>query len=73
MKQLELFGKREDREYALSLTMDEYRAIYRKRPEVCKYFYRLRSDYHKSIQYQVARATFIAKFEDVPFSRLPPY
>ena len=73
MTQLELFGKREDTEYARSLSMDEYRAIYRKKPEVCKYFYRLRQDYHKSIQYQVARATFIAKFDDVEFSRLKPY
>lgn len=73
MTQLELFGKREDKEYALSLSMDEYRAIYRKRPEVCKYFYRLRSDYYESIRYKVMRATFIAKFDDVEFSRLPPY
>lgn len=73
MTQLELFGKREDQEYALSLTMDEYRAIYRKHPKVCKYFYNLRFDYYKSIQYQVARATFIAKFEDAEMCRLAPY
>lgn len=73
MKQLELFGTREDRNYALGLSMDEYRAIYRKRPEVCKYFYRLRQDYYEIIRHKVARATFCAKLEGFEYSRLSPY
>jgi len=70
MKQLELFGKHEDMQYALSLSMDDFRSMNRRKPSSCKYFYQLRHEWIDRIRYSVARATFIAKFDDSEFSRL---
>jgi hypothetical protein len=69
MEQIELF-EREDREYALSLTMQELRAMHWKNPTTAAYLFMLRRTERERIRYQVVRATFIAKFDGSEFSRL---
>ena len=70
MKQLELFGIRDDMQHALSLTMFELRDLYRNNPRAFSYFHAIRTKERERINYQVARAMFIAKIEDLEFSKI---
>ena len=70
MKQLELFGIRDDMQHALSLTMVELRNLYRNNPRAFGYFHAIRTKERERINYQVARAMFIAKIEDLEFSKI---
>ena len=70
MKQLELFGIRDDMQHALSLTMFELRDLYRNNPRAFGYFHAIRTKERERINYQVARAMFIAKIEDLEFSKI---
>jgi hypothetical protein len=72
MEQIELF-EREDREYALSLSLGELREMHTTNPILAEYLYELRRTERDRIKYQVVRATFIAKFDGSEFSRLKPY
>ena len=69
MEQLELF-EREDREYALSLSLGELREMRKTNLILAEYLYELRRTERERIRYQVVRATFIAKFDGSEFSRL---
>ncbi len=69
MEQIELF-EREDREYALSLSIGELREMRKSNPIMADYLYELRRTERERIRYQVVRATFIAKFDGSEFSRL---
>ena len=70
MKQLELFSIRDDVQHALSLTMVELRNLYRNNPRAFGYFHAIRTKERERINYQVARAMFIAKIEDLEFSKI---
>ena len=70
MEQLELFSKREDLQYALSLTMFELRKIYRNNLSAFNYLYKIRQDERNRINYQVQRAMFVAKLEGNEFSKI---
>jgi hypothetical protein len=70
MKQLELFDTRDDVQYALSLTMFELRNICRNNRRAFDYFHTIRTNERERINYQVARAMFIAKLEGNEFSKL---
>jgi hypothetical protein len=70
MKQLELFGIRDDMQHALSLTMVELRDLYRNNPRAFGYFHAIRTKERERINYQVARAMFIAKVEGLEFSKI---
>jgi hypothetical protein len=69
MEQIELF-EREDRDYALSLSIGELREMRKSNPIMADYLYELRRTERERIRYQVVRATFIAKFDGSEFSRL---
>ncbi len=69
MEQIELF-KREDREYALSLSIGELREMRKTNLILAEYLYELRRTERERIKYQVVRATFIAKFDGSEFSRV---
>jgi len=69
MEQIELF-EREDREYALNLSIGELREMRKTNPIMADYLYELRRTERERIRYQVVRATFIAKFDGSEFSRL---
>ena len=69
MEQIELF-EREDREYALNLSIGELREMRKSNPIMADYLYELRRTERERIRYQVVRATFIAKFDGSEFSRL---
>lgn len=69
MEQIELF-EREDREYALSLSLGELREMRKTNPILAEYLYELRRTERQRILYQVVRATFIAKFDGSEFSRV---
>jgi hypothetical protein len=69
MEQIELF-EREDREYALSLSIGELREMRKANPILAEYLYELRRTERERIRYQVVRATFIAKFDGSEFSRV---
>ena len=69
MEQLELF-EREDREYAMSLSIGELREMHKKDCILAEYLYELRRTERERIRYQVVRATFIAKFDGSEFSRV---
>ena len=69
MEQIELF-EREDREYALSLSLGELREMRKTNPILAEYLYELRRTERERIKYQVVRATFIAKFDGSEFSRV---
>jgi hypothetical protein len=69
MEQIELF-EREDREYALSLSIGELREMRKSNPIMADYLYELRRTERERIRYQVVRATFIAKFDGSEFSRV---
>ena len=70
MTQLELFSTRDDMQHALSLTMVELRNLYRNNPRAFGYFHAIRTKERERINYQVARAMFIAKLEGLEFSKL---
>jgi hypothetical protein len=70
MKQLELFSTRDDVQYALNLTMVELRNICRNNRRAFDYFHEIRSKERERINYQVARAMFIAKLEGNEFSKI---
>ena len=70
MKQLELFSTRDDVQYALNLTMFELRNICRNNRRAFDYFHEIRKKEHERINYQVARAMFIAKLEGNEFSKI---
>jgi hypothetical protein len=70
MEQLELFSKREDLQYALSLTMFELRKICRNNLSAFNYLYKIRQDERNRINYQVQRAMFVAKLEGNEFSKI---
>jgi hypothetical protein len=70
MEQLELFSKREDLQYALSLTMFELRKIYRHNLSAFNYLHKIRQDERNRINYQVQRAMFVAKLEGNEFSKI---
>jgi hypothetical protein len=70
MTQLELFSTRDDVQYALSLTMFELRNICRNNVQAFKYLHELRSKERDRINYQVTRATFIAKIEGHEYSKI---
>ena len=70
MTQLELFDTRDDVQYALSLTMFELRDLYRNNPRAFGYFHAIRTKERERINYQVARAMFIAKLEGLEFSKI---
>ena len=69
MEQLQLF-EREDRNYALNLTLGELREMRKTDPAMADYLYEIRRTERENIRYQVVRATFIAKFDGSEFSRL---
>ena len=69
MEQIELF-KREDREYALSLSIGDLREMRKTNLILAEYLYELRRTERERIKYQVVRATFIAKFDGSEFSRV---
>jgi len=69
MEQIELF-EREDREYALNLSIGELREMRKTNPIMADYLYELRRTERERIRYQVVRATFIAKFDGSEFSRV---
>lgn len=69
MEQLQLF-EREDREYALSLSLGELREMRKTNLTLAEYLYEIRRTERELIRYQVVRATFIAKFDGSEFSRL---
>ena len=69
MEQIELF-EREDREYALTLSLGELREMRKKNPILADYLYEIRRTERERIRYQVVRATFIAKFDGSEFSRV---
>lgn len=69
MEQIELF-EREDRDYALSLSIGELREMRKSNPIMADYLYELRRTERERIRYQVVRATFIAKFDGSEFSRV---
>ena len=69
MEQIELF-EREDRDYALNLSIGELREMRKTNPIMADYLYELRRTERERIRYQVVRATFIAKFDGSEFSRL---
>jgi len=70
MEQLELFSKREDLQYALSLTMFELSKICRNNLSAFNYLYKIRQDERNRINYQVQRAMFVAKLEGNEFSKI---
>ena len=70
MEQLELFSKREDLQYALSLTMFELRKICRNNLSAFNYLHKIRQDERNRINYQVQRAMFVAKAEGNEFSKI---
>jgi hypothetical protein len=69
MEQIELF-EREDREYALSLSIGQLREMRKSNPIMADYLYEIRRTERELIRYQVVRATFIAKFDGSEFSRV---
>lgn len=69
MEQLQLF-EREDREFALSLSLGELREMRKTNLMLAEYLYEIRRTERERIRYQVVRATFIAKFDGSEFSRL---
>ena len=69
MEQIELF-EREDREYALSLSLGELREMRKVNLTLAEYLYEIRRTERERIRYQVVRATFIAKFDGSEFSRV---
>ena len=69
MTQIELF-EREDREYALSLSLGELREMRKTNLTLAEYLYEIRRTERERIRYQVVRATFIAKFDGSEFSRV---
>jgi hypothetical protein len=69
MEQIELF-EREDREFALSLSLGELREMRKTNLTLAEYLYAIRRTERENIRYQVVRATFIAKFDGSEFSRL---
>ena len=69
MEQLQLF-EREDREFALSLSLGELREMRKTNLMLAEYLYEIRRTERERIRYQVVRATFIAKFDGFEFSRL---
>jgi len=69
MKQIELF-EREDREYALNLSIGELREMRKRNPIMTDYLYELRCTERKRISNQVDRAMFCAKIDGFEFSRV---
>ncbi len=69
MEQLQLF-EREDREFALSLSLGELREMRKTNLMLAEYLYEIRRTERERIRYQVVRATFIAKFDGSEFSRV---
>lgn len=69
MEQIELF-EREDREFALSLSLGELREMRKTNLTLAEYLYSIRRTERERIRYQVVRATFIAKFDGSEFSRV---
>jgi hypothetical protein len=69
MTQIELF-EREDRDYALSLSIGELREMRKTNLILAEYLYEIRRTERERIRYQVVRATFIAKFDGSEFSRV---
>jgi hypothetical protein len=69
MEQLQLF-EREDRNYALNLSIGKLREMRKTDPAMADYLYEIRRTERERIKYQVVRATFIAKFDGSEFSRV---
>ena len=69
MEQIELF-EREDREYALSLSLGELREMRKVNLILAEYLYEMRHKERKRISDQIARATFCAKLDGFEFSRV---
>ena len=70
MVQLELFGQREDLHYAMNLTMFDLRAMQRKNPSLANYLHEIRCKERNRINYQVARAMFVARIEGFEYSKI---